>query len=141
MEFFIKHNQFDRENGMTFEIDRSGRVTYQFTSDKKHESSPSHTHGAAIAGYMDAVLGVCALSYAFSKQMLTSTIEFKLNFIAPVQTGTQLTGESQIISYGKRLIVCEGKIYNHKKDLVASGQGTFNLYPFEKKDFGVEPNL
>ena len=132
---FKSFNKYDLDNGLTFEIHEPGSITYKMTITEQHLSSPNTAHGAAIAGFMDCVLGLSALSLAVNNGGLTSTVEFKINYIRPVQLGEELVGVGKVVHKGKSLIISSGEIKNSKGALIALGQGTFNTYPFDKKDF------
>ena len=132
---FKSINKFDQDNGLTFEIHEPGHITYQMVIQEKHLSSPNTAHGAAIAGFMDCVLGLSALSLAVTQGSLTSTVEFKINFVKPVLLSDEMIGVGKVASKGKSLIISTGEVKNAKGDIIAIGQGTFNTYPFEKKDF------
>ncbi|WP_408095469.1 PaaI family thioesterase [Peredibacter sp. HCB2-198] len=133
-EIFKSINKFDQENELTFEIHSPGSITYKMIVKEKHLSSPNIAHGAVIAGFMDCVLGLSALSEAVTRENLTSTVEFKINYIRPVKLGEELVGTGKVIHKGKSLIISSGEI-RVGGELVAVGQGTFNTYPFAKKDF------
>jgi len=136
IEIFKSINKYDVDNEMTFEIHSPGSITYRMKIQDKHLSSPNIAHGAAIAGLMDCVLGLSALSLAVTENNLTSTVEFKINYIRPVKLGEELVGTGNVIHKGKSLIISSGEIrVSGSNDLVAMGQGTFNTYPFAKKDF------
>lgn len=136
IELFKSINKYDLDNSMTFEIHSPGSITYKMKVQTKHLSSPDTAHGAAIAGFMDCVLGLSALSEAIESDNLTSTVEFKINYIRPVKLGEELVGTGKVIHKGKSLIISSGEIrVQGSNDLVAMGQGTFNVYPFSKKDF------
>lgn len=136
IELFKSINKYDIDNAMTFEITSPGHIIYKMTIQEKHLSSPNTAHGAAIAGFMDCVLGLSALSEAITKDNLTSTVEFKINYIRPVKLGEELIGSGNVIHKGKSLIISSGEIrIASTNELVAMGQGTFNTYPFAKKDF------
>lgn len=136
IELFKSINKYDIDNGMTFEIHEPGSITYRMTISEKHLSSPNTAHGAAIAGFMDCVLGLSALSLAITRDSLTSTVEFKINYIRPVKLGEKLVGTGKVIHKGKTLLISQGEIRTgDTNELVAMGQGTFNTYPFTKKDF------
>lgn len=136
IELFKQINKYDLENEMKFEIHSPGLITYRMTVQEKHLSSPNTAHGASIAGFMDCVLGLSALSEAIEKDSLTSTVEFKINFIRPVKLGEELAGTGKVIHRGKTLIISSGEVrVSGSNELVAMGQGTFNTYPFSKKDF------
>lgn len=133
---FKSINNFDKDNGLDFEIHSPGEITYHMTVLDKHLSSPNTAHGAVIAGFMDCVLGLSALSLAFTENNLTSTVEFKLNFIRPALFGEELVGTGRVEHKGKSLLISTGEIrLKSTGDLVAKGQGTFNTYPLTKKGF------
>lgn len=136
IEIFKSINKYDLENAMTFEIHTPGSISYRMKIQDKHLSSPNTAHGAAIAGFMDCVLGLSALSLAVTESNLTSTVEFKINYIRPVKLGEELIGTGTVMHKGKSLIISSGEVrILGTNELVAMGQGTFNTYPFAKKDF------
>lgn len=128
--------RFDETMGLELAIN-DGRTTYSVKIDDRHCSAPGICHGGVISGMMDATLGMEALAYAVTKDMLCATVEFKINFIKPAHTGDRLIGSAEKDYIGKSLVVTNAKIINEKSgELVAKGMGTFNLYPMEKrKDF------
>ena len=128
-------NKYDIDNGLLFEIHEPGSITYKMKVLEKHLSSPNTAHGAAVAGMMDCVLGLSALSQAVPMGNLTSTVEFKINYIRPVHLGDEIIGAGRVVHKGKSLIISSGEIKNSKGELIAVGQGTFNTYPLSKKDF------
>lgn len=133
---FKSINKYDLSNGLTFTINAPGSISYHMKISEQHLSSPNTAHGATVAGFMDCVLGLSALSQAVTENNLTSTVEFKINFIRPVKLGEELVGNGKVIHKGKTLIISSGEIKNAQtNELVAMGQGTFNTYPFSKKDF------
>jgi len=136
IRIFQTTNKYDLENGHELVIHSPGVITYKMTILEKHLSSPDTAHGGVIAGFMDCVLGVAALSEAVHTQNLTSTVEFKINYIRPVKLGEEIIGSGKVIHRGKSLIISSGEIRNAKtQELVAMGQGTFNTYPITKKEW------
>ncbi|GAB4020305.1 MAG: hypothetical protein Fur0010_22800 [Bdellovibrio sp.] len=137
-KLFKKTSQFDKTLEMDLKIIKAGEIEYSMTVSNCHLSSPTVSHGGAIAGMMDNVLGVTALSYAVTQNKLCSTVEFKINYLNPAKLGDKLTGTAQIDYIGKRLVVTSGFIKCGEK-LIAKGMGTFNLYPMEKfKQFAAD---
>ena len=132
---FRSFNKYDIDNALTFEIHEPGSISYKMTISEKHLSSPNTDHGAVLAGFMDCVLGLSALSQAVTLGSLTSTVEFKINFVRPVLLGDEIIGTGKVVHKGKSLLISSGEIRNAKGDLIALGQGTFNTYPLNKKDF------
>ena len=135
LEIFKKINQYDLSNHLSFEVHSPGSITYRMTVLEQHLSTPPTAHGGAIAGFMDCVLGLAALTEAVTRDSLTSTVEFKINFIRPAQLGEELVGTGRVVHKGKSLLISSGEIRTLKGDLVAMGQGTFNIYPMNKRDF------
>lgn len=136
LRIFRATNKFDLENGLELEIHSPGTITYKMKILEKHLSSPDIAHGAVIAGFMDCALGVAALSEAINEHCLTSTVEFKINYIRPVKLGEEILGTGKVIHRGKSLIISSAEIRNAKtQELVAMGQGTFNTYPITKKEW------
>lgn len=137
---FRKYNGFDKNNGLEFKIHAPGKIEYKMKIEKHHLSTPTAGHGGAIAGMMDCVLGLSALTSAFEDKNFVSTVEFKINYLGPTKLGDELSGVSHIDFKGKSLIVSSGEIKNLSTNkVVAKGMGTFNVYPMEKnKDFMKE---
>lgn len=137
LDYYIQMNKFDQSNGLKLTVHEPGNVEYEMEVLEQHLSSPFTCHGGAISGMMDAVIGSAALSLAFTEEKLVSTVEFKLNYFKPVHLGDILIGRGTIEFKGKRLICAHGRIEKKEsKELVAIAQGTFNIYPMEKRDFG-----
>lgn len=129
IEQFSKICQFDKTMGL--ELINLKPPRYKLVIDERHTSRGKVSHGGAVAAMMDAVLGVCALSYAMEREMLCSTVESKINYLQPASIGDTLEGTAEIDFAGKSLIVVSAYISkeNHK---IAKAQSTFNLYPMDK---------
>ena len=131
---YIKVNAFGNLLGLELTVIEPGKVEYRMEITEKHLSNPAAAHGGAIAAMMDGILGVSALSLATENNKLVSTVEFKINYFAPIKLGDKLVGVGQVVFEGNRLISSEGAIYsqNENMNLVCKGLGTFNAYPVEK---------
>lgn len=132
IEAYKMSNNFGNDLGMELiQADKDG-VIYSLKIEEKHLATPVSAHGGVIAALMDGTLGVAALAHAIERAHVVSTVEFKINFTSPVVVGDVLEAKATVIHSGKRILVCEGYIYNQKEALVAKGTGTFNAYPAEK---------
>ncbi|NEN22495.1 PaaI family thioesterase [Cryomorpha ignava] len=131
---YDKVNAFGALLGLELNVIEPGKVVYRMEITEKHLSNPAAAHGGAIASMMDGILGVSALSLATEKHRLVSTVEFKINYFAPIKLGDKLVGVGQVVFEGNRLISSEGTIYceNENMNVVCKGLGTFNSYPVEK---------
>ena len=131
-KLYKKINQFDLHMGYQLKIIAPGKLQNKLEIEKKHLSSPDTCHGGVLAGLMDNILGVTALSHAITQDCLCSTVEFKINYLNPAKLGDHLVGEGEIDFKGKSLVVTSGSIRNGET-LITKGIGTFNLYPFSKQ--------
>ncbi len=132
LQIYNKVNSFGIHNEMEYEVKKPGEVEYHWTIGDNHLSSPGVAHGGAVAGFMDAILGVSALSVSAERGELVSTVEFKIQYIRPIKLGDQLTGYGNVEYTGNRIILSSATIYNQNKEKVAMGTGTFNAYPVKK---------
>lgn len=136
ISIYNKINTYGAVNGMELKIIAAGHIEYRMEIKEQHLATTRAAHGGAVAGFMDGILGVAALSATAAENKLVSTVEFKINFLRPVLLGDKLTGTGKVDQKGKRIIIASGEIYNQKNELIAKATGTFNAYPFEKS--GIE---
>ena len=134
LEIYNKFNNFGRLFDMDYQVLHPGHIEYKMTVKEAHLATRTGMHGGAMSGLMDGVMGVAALSLVEKEGKAVSTIELKINFLSGVFLGDELKGEGLVIRKGNRVLFAEGKIFNQKNELVATGSGTFNAYPFEKSD-------
>lgn len=78
-------------------------------------------HGGVMAGLVDHVLG-CVLYPLMQRGQWAATTEFKLNYLAPVRSGT-VTAEFTVLSLGKRAAVVRVEVTNDER-LACLAQGT-----------------
>ena len=140
--FYNRINAYGQANGMALTVPAPGQADYRMRVCAEHLSSPNTCHGGVLAGLMDAALGAAALSLAFTTGELVSTVEFKMNYLHPVQLHDELRAEGRVEHTGNTLIVSSCIIYrvaNNQDCLaVARGLGTFNRYPADKRGFSLE---
>jgi uncharacterized protein (TIGR00369 family) len=139
IEQYIANNHFGKTLGMDFKIIEPGLVHYYIKINKAHLATPLAAHGGVISALMDGLLGVAALSLSVQENKIISTVEFKINFLAPALLDDELMGIGKVEQQGKRLIISSGDIICPKRNnvLIAKAMGTFNAYPAEKAGFTV----
>jgi uncharacterized protein (TIGR00369 family) len=137
--FYSKVNKYGEANGMELTIIEPGRIEYRMEIKEMHMATPVAAHGGAVAGLMDAVLGVAALSMTAAEGKLVSTVEFKINFLNPVFKDDVLLGRGWVEQKGNRIVIASGEIIcqNRNNQMIAKAMGTFNAYPFEKAGFKI----
>lgn len=132
LELYNEMNNFGRMMKMHFEVIRPGEIIYHLEITTEHLATREVAHGGALAGYMDAILGVAALSAVGDEGKLVSTLEFKITYLSPARKGDLLKGIGKVIKKGKRMVFAEGEIINQNNEVIAKGTGTFIAYPLEK---------
>ena len=140
IRLYNKVNNFGRDNHYELKIIDEGLIHYEMTIEERHLATPTAAHGGVIAAFMDAVIGVAALSAIHKEGKLASTIEFKISYYQPAYLGDKLKGIGKVDKKGKRIIFTSGKIYNQNNELIAKSTGTLNAYPFEKGDIAKTLN-
>ena len=137
IEQYISHNHFGKTLGMEFKIIEPGLVHYFITIKSNHLATPKAAHGGVISALMDGLLGVTALSVSAPENKIISTVEFKINFLAPALLDDKLIGIGKVEQKGNRLIIVSGDIICPERNnvVIAKAIGTFNSYPAEKAGY------
>lgn len=137
IESYILHNHYGRLLGMDFQILEEGLVEYRLEVKSEHLATPLSAHGGLMASLADAALGVGALSAVCRESKVVSTVEYKLNFLAPALAGDKLLAKARVIKKGKRLLVVECDVISENREqiLLAKAIGTFNAYPAERAGY------
>ncbi len=127
---YIENNFFGKLLGMDFKIVSDGCVEYHLTVTKDHMATPNAAHGGVVSSLIDAALGVAGLSAVYKENKVVSTIEYKLNFLAPVHLNDKLIAKGKVEQKGKRILIISCDVFCANKDnkLVAKALGTFNAY-------------
>ncbi len=95
--------------------------------EEKHLQPFGNVHGGVIASVVDAAAFWAVFPQVEKKKGLT-TVEMKLNYLAPVKEG-KLVAEGRCIRIGKTLALGEAQIRDEKGNLVAHGTATMMVLP------------
>ena len=82
-------------------------------------------HGGAIASLADSSVAMALISLVEPKDRI-ATIEFKINFFAPVSKGN-LEAQAKIIHKGSKTAVGEVEVKNEEGKLVAKVIATYSI--------------
>lgn len=132
---YDQNNHFGRFMDMHYNVIEPGVVHYSLNIKEDLLATPTAAHGGAIAGFMDAVVGVAALSATAPDGKVVSTVEFKLNYLRPALFEDKIKGIGTVLKKGKSILVVKGEIFNSKDELIATSLATLNSYPVEKSSF------
>jgi uncharacterized protein (TIGR00369 family) len=80
-------------------------------------------HGGAIATLADTAVAFAMMTMIQPGEKVT-TVEFKINFLAPV-TEDEMIGEARIINRGKRLVLADMEVKRGDGKLIAKGLATY----------------
>ena len=88
----------------------------------EHLQEAAVVQGGLIVTLADHALYLAGKT-CLSPGQRSTTVELKVNFIAPAKDG-ELTATARVISGGRRIIVAEVEVTNDRQVLIARGLGT-----------------
>jgi uncharacterized protein (TIGR00369 family) len=95
--------------------------------EEKHLQPFGYVHGGVIASVMDAAT-FWAVFPKVKDGMGLTTVEIKVNFLAPIQKG-KLVAKGRCIKIGKTLALGDATIYDAKGNLLGHGTATMMIVP------------
>jgi uncharacterized protein (TIGR00369 family) len=104
-----------------------GTSLLEIQLEEKHLQPFGFVHGGAIASVMDAAT-FWAVFPQIEKGLGLTTVEIKVNFLAPTQKG-KLVAKGRCIRLGKTLALGDAEIRNNEGGLVAHGTATMMVVP------------
>ncbi len=100
-----------------------GRAEIQVKVGKHLTQGSGVAHGGVASALADSAVGLALCTLLKSREVIT-TVELKVNFLAPAKPGI-LTASGSIIHNGKRIAVGEAEVRDSKRTLVAKGLVTY----------------
>lgn len=104
-----------------------GTSVLEVQLEEKHLQPFGYVHGGAIASVMDAATFWAVFPQVQDGMGLT-TVEIKVNFLAPVQKG-KLVVKGRCIKIGKTLALGDATIYDAKGNILGHGTATMMIVP------------
>jgi uncharacterized protein (TIGR00369 family) len=102
-----------------------GTSVLEVQLEEKHLQPFGYVHGGAIASVMDAATFWAVFPQVKDGMGLT-TVEIKVNFLAPIQKG-KLVAQGRCIKIGKTLALGDATIYDAKGNLLGHGTATMMI--------------
>ena len=99
------------------------RIQMPFKQDLTHPYGI--VHGGAIASLADSAVAMALISLVEPEDRIT-TIEFKINFFAPISKG-ELEAHAKIIHKGSKTAVGDVEVINEEGKLVAKVIATYSI--------------
>lgn len=103
-----------------------GRSLIRLAFGPHLKNSSGGMHGGAIASLIDSAGGLAART--LTDPLTVATIEFKVNFLAPIRHGAILA-EGLVLQTGQRIVVAEVMVRDGQDRPVACGIVTLMVLP------------
>jgi uncharacterized protein (TIGR00369 family) len=111
--------------GMRPEAYGDGRCSFSLTVGPDHTNPYGAVHGGVVAALVDQAMGGAVHSRLEPGERCT-TIEIKINYLAPVTAG-ELRADASLIQRSRRIGVLEARVHVDGGTLVAHATGTFYI--------------
>ena len=102
-----------------------GRARFELTVREDHLNPNGVVHGGVVYSLADTAMGA-ALFSALEPGQSCTTLEIKINYLAPVTSG-ELAAEASVVARTKRTGVLEARVLADGGALVAVATGTFYI--------------
>lgn len=99
-----------------------GHSLIEFRTEPAHENPFGFVQGGLLAAMIDNCIGPAVFLLVPNRQM--STIEMKLNYLAPARPGEVLRGEAHVIKHGRTTAFVEISLTREDGTLVAKASAT-----------------
>lgn len=114
--------------GMTC-VDKSepGRTTWTMRADERFANPAGILQGGFIAAMADSAMGSATITYARAagRRVVSSNVEMKTSFLAPVRVGSVLTCRAAVVSGGRRVAFAEAEVVDEAGTQVARASSTY----------------
>jgi acyl-CoA thioesterase len=114
--------------GMQIERTQDGMGRVRIVVDERLMHPQQMVHGGVLFTLADTAMSMAVIS-EIGPGMRFSTIEAKINFLAPVREG-ELVAEATVVQRGRSIAVLEATVFNENgegRQAVARALGTFSI--------------
>jgi uncharacterized protein (TIGR00369 family) len=114
---------------MGFNLERmaDGEAVASLDLAEHHRNKRGVAHGGVVSSLLDTALGAAVIS-TMPKEWWCATISLSIQFLAGVTSG-RLTATGRVIRRGRRVAFARGEIRDEAGRCVASGEGSWHLWP------------
>jgi uncharacterized protein (TIGR00369 family) len=102
---------------------QDGAFVLELDLEERHMSRAQRVHGGVLFSLLDTALGRAVID-ALPQGRGCATVELKINYFRPVQSGT-VRASGRVVQKTKSLAYAEGDVVNDEGKLVARATGTF----------------
>ncbi len=116
-----------------------GHARLEVLLEEKHHHPFGMVHGGVFSSLVDAA-AYWALYPEVDEGKWMTTVEMKLNFLAPARSG-KLIAEGRRIKFGQTLCLGEASVEDEKGKLLAHGTATFMIVPGQDLPESLPPKF
>ncbi|HRY13975.1 MAG TPA: PaaI family thioesterase [Syntrophomonadaceae bacterium] len=120
-----------QEMGFELVYLEEGKAAIRMMAQTKFSTLQRRLHGGMLATLADQVMTTAYSTLGGS----CKTVDFSINYFAPVAEETEVVAEGCVINHGRTLIIMEASIFNQQGKLISRSRGTFirdtKYQPFE----------
>jgi uncharacterized protein (TIGR00369 family) len=110
-------------------IDKSepGRTVWQMRADERFANPAGIVQGGFIGAMADSAMGSATITFARAagKKVMSSNVEMKTSFLAPVRVGATLECTAVVVSGGSRVAFTEAEVVDDAGTTVARASSTY----------------
>jgi len=104
-----------------------GKAVFTIEPAEYHYNPGNVVHGGVAATVLDAAMA-CAIHSLLPAKHFCTTIELKINYLRPITIDTGLLrGEGEVIHFGGRTAVVQGRLLDKNSKLYAYTTATFMI--------------
>jgi acyl-CoA thioesterase len=115
--------EFTQHLGMETARAEGGECVIELELDERHMSTANRAHGGVLFTMLDTALGRAVIS-RLPEGRGCATIEAKVNFFRPIQTG-RIRAVAEVLRMTRRTAYAEASLLDAKDNLLARCSGTF----------------
>ncbi|MGH8981260.1 MAG: PaaI family thioesterase [Acidimicrobiales bacterium] len=107
-------------------VDKSepGRTVWQVRAHERFANPAGIMQGGFLAACVDSAMGAAVVTAA-DRPVRIANAEMKVSFLRPVQVGSLLTCDANVISGGSRVVFVEATVTNADGTAVARASSTY----------------
>jgi uncharacterized protein (TIGR00369 family) len=96
-------------------------------ADERFANPAGIVQGGFLGAMADSALGSATVTYARAagRRIISSTVEMKTSFMAPVRVGATLTCTASVVSGGRRVAFTEAEVVDDNGTVVARASSTY----------------
>ena len=109
-------------------LDKSepGRTVWQMSADERFANPAGIVQGGFVGAMADSAMGAATITYARAagRRVISSNVEMKTSFLAPVRVGATLVCTARVVSGGSRVAFAEAEVVDDAGTVVARASST-----------------